>query len=231
MNATSIPHFAPTASVEGAKGQGFEEIENAPGVIEMLEIVRGASPELVTVTGKVALTLRAWFANAAVVVERVMFGFRSTSLIRLLYKSPTYRLPRSFTTTPSGVAKLADSAGPLSPANAKFKFPANVVIIPVVPSTRRITLFPASEINRLPAPFADTRSGEFRVALVAKPPSPVCPGVPVPAIVVMIRGEPVSILRITLLSVSETYRLPFESMSSPVGQLRVASTAGPPSPL
>jgi len=93
MNATSIPHFAPTASVEGAKGQGFDEIENAPGVIEMLEIVRGASPELVTVTGKVALAFIGWFANAAVVLESVMFGFRSTSLIRLFNKSPTYIFP------------------------------------------------------------------------------------------------------------------------------------------
>ncbi len=44
------------------------------------------------------------------------------------------------------------------------------------------------------------------------------------------RGVPVSILRITLLSVSATYKLPFASMSSPSGQSKVALTAGPPSP-
>src|SRR5580704_7409284 len=231
MNAISIPHFAPTARVEGAKGQAFDEIENAPGVIATPEIVSGASPELVTVIGRVALTFKAWFANAAVVLESVILGLSSTSLIRLLNKSPTYMLPRLSTTTPSGVAKLADNAGPPSPANAKFPFPANVVIIPVAPSTRRITLFPVSEIKRFPAPFADTLTGPFRVAFVAKPPSPVCAAVPVPAIVVIIRGVPVSILRITLLSVSATYRLPFASMSSPAGQFRVESTAGPPSPV
>jgi hypothetical protein len=59
----------------------------------MSEIASGASPELVNVTGKVALTLIGWFANAAVVLERAMFGFRRTFLIRLLNTSPTYMLP------------------------------------------------------------------------------------------------------------------------------------------
>jgi hypothetical protein len=196
----------------------------------MSEIATGASPEFVKVTGKVALALIGWFANDAVVLERAMFGVRSTFLIRLLYKSPTYMSPWGVATTPTGVAKLAKSAGPPSPANAKFPFPANAVMIWLVPSTRRITLFPESEIKKLPAPFTDTRSGERKVALVAGPPLPLNPAAPVPAIVVIMRGVPVSILRITLLSVSATYRLPLESMSRPSGQSKVALTAGPPSP-
>src|SRR5271156_3922982 len=196
-NATSITQLAPTASVAGATGQGFADVasENtlAP-VSKILEILRGASPEFVTVTGRVELALIGWFAKPAVLLERVMSALSITFLIRLLNKSPTYMLPRLSTTIPSGLAKLADRAGPPSPANAKVPFPANVVIIPVVPSTRRITLFPKSEMKMLPAPFADTLTGEFRVALVAKPPSPVCPAAPVPERVVMIRGEPVSIL-------------------------------------
>src|SRR5271167_3717684 len=154
-------HPAPTGSVAGAAGQGFAPSENAPGVIAMSEIASGASPEFVNVTGKVALALMGWFANAAVEVERVTFGLRSTSLIRLLNESPTYMLPRLSTTTPVGVAKLADNAGPPSPPNPKFPFPANVVMIWVVPSTRLITLLLVSEINKFPAPFKDTLSGPF----------------------------------------------------------------------
>jgi hypothetical protein len=73
-----------------------------------------------------------------------MLGLSSTFLIRLLFTSPTYILPAGSTTTPTGVAKLAESAGPPSPANAKTPFPANAVIILLAPSTRRITLFPES---------------------------------------------------------------------------------------
>jgi len=52
---------------------GFADVasENAPAVIAMSEIASGASPELVNVTGKVALTLIGWFANAAVVLEEL----------------------------------------------------------------------------------------------------------------------------------------------------------------
>jgi hypothetical protein len=196
----------------------------------MSEIASGASPEFVNVTGNVALTLMGWFANAAVVLERATFGVSRTFLIRLLNTSPTYILPSGVTTTPTGVAKLAESAGPLSPANPKAPLPANAVMILLVPSTRRIRLFPESEIKKLPAPFTDTRSGLFNNALVAAPLSPLFPAAPVPAIVVIIRGAPVSILRITLLSVSATYKLPFASMSRPSGQSKVALTAGPPSP-
>src|SRR5271170_1938324 len=223
-------HPAPTARVAGTAGQGFAPSENAPGVIAMSEIASGASPEFVNVTGKVALALMGWFANAAVEVERVTFGFSSTFLIRLLNTSPTYILPSGVTTTPTGVAKLAASAGPPSPENPNVPLPANAVIILLAPSTRRIRLLPESEIKKLPAPFSETRSGEFRVALVATPPSPVFPAAPVPAIVVIMRGVPVSILRITLLSVSATYRLPAASMSRPSGQSKLALTAGPPSP-
>jgi hypothetical protein len=125
----------------------------------ILEIVRGASPEFVIVTGRVELALIGWFAKPAVLLERATFGFRSTFLIRLLNTSPTYILPRLSTTTPTGVAKLADNAGPPSPLNPNFPFPANVVIIPVVPSTRRIRSLFVSEIKIFPAPFMDILSG------------------------------------------------------------------------
>jgi hypothetical protein len=60
VNATSITHCAPTASVAGATGQGFAEVvsENTVAPVSAIfEIVSGASPELVTVTGNVAVVL------------------------------------------------------------------------------------------------------------------------------------------------------------------------------
>ncbi len=122
-NATCNVHEPPIASVVGAAGQGFVASENAPVVIAMSEIASGASPELVSVTGKVALALIGWFENAAVAVESVTFGFSSTFLTRLLYKSPTYILPSAVTVTPTGVAMLAASAGPPSPENPKRAAP------------------------------------------------------------------------------------------------------------
>src|SRR5580692_62961 len=94
MNPTSITHCAPIASVAGAAGHGVADAasENAPAVIAMSEIAIGASPGLVNVTGKVAVALIGWFANAAVVLERAMFGLRRTFRIRLLNTSPTYML-------------------------------------------------------------------------------------------------------------------------------------------
>jgi hypothetical protein len=45
---------------------------------------------------------------------------------------------------PVGSLSEAEVAGPPSPENAWFPFPATVVIIPVPASTRRIRLFPVS---------------------------------------------------------------------------------------
>jgi len=59
VNPIAITHCAPTANVAGAAGHGVGDVasENAAPVIAMSEIAIGASPELVNVTGKVALTL------------------------------------------------------------------------------------------------------------------------------------------------------------------------------
>src|ERR1700733_4822540 len=127
MNPISITHCAPIASVAGAAGHGFADVasENAPVVIAISEIASGASPELVNVTDRVALALIAWLANAAVVLERAVFGVSKTVLLRLLNTPPKYRFPSGVTTTPTGVAKLPSGAWPLSPANAKSPVPAN----------------------------------------------------------------------------------------------------------
>jgi hypothetical protein len=43
--------------VAGATGHGLAESEKAPSLTEILEIVSGASPEFVIVSGKVAVAL------------------------------------------------------------------------------------------------------------------------------------------------------------------------------
>src|SRR5580704_1969734 len=104
--------------------------------------------------------------------DAVAPGVSVTLRTRLLKMSPTYKSPELVTTTPVGLAKLADSAGPPSPANANLPLPANVSMIPVAAFTRRITWLPESEMKRFPAAFTDTRSAYAIVADVAGPPSP-----------------------------------------------------------
>src|SRR5271167_4249658 len=80
-NATCSTQLAPTARVAG---QGFAAIVKVPALIEMLEIVSGASPLFVRVSGRVAVALIGRFPNAKGLLEKLTAGFRSTSLIRLL---------------------------------------------------------------------------------------------------------------------------------------------------
>src|ERR1700687_1916130 len=89
-------------------------------------------------------------------------------------------------------------------------------------------------MNRLPDAFSatpDTRLGiaRLKLALVAGPPSPLKPGVPLPATAVMI---PVvaSTRQIRLASVSAMDKLPEVSSPTTVGQYNLASVAGPPPP-
>ena len=89
-NATCSTQLAPTARVVG---QGFAAMVKVPALIEMFEIVSGASPLFVRVTGRVAVALIGRFPNAKGLLEKLTAGFRSTSLIRLLNKSPTNMSP------------------------------------------------------------------------------------------------------------------------------------------
>ncbi len=85
-------------------------------------------------------------------------------------------------------------ANPPSPENAAVPFPAMVVMIP--PKTFRMRLLKVSARYRLPAASTATPPGSLRVALVAGPPSPENPTLPLPATVVMI---PPDIFRMRLL--------------------------------
>src|SRR5438270_151208 len=75
-----------------------------------------------------------------------------------------------------GEGGVALAAGPPSPdgaaAQAVVIVPANVEMLPVLWSTRRIALSPLSAISTLPDPSTATPAGLLSVALVAAPPSP-----------------------------------------------------------
>ena len=63
---------------------------------------------------------------------------------------------------------------------------ATVVMIPLMPSTRRMTLFPRSAIYKLPLESTARPAGEFRLADVAGPLSPANAAVPFPATVLSV---------------------------------------------
>src|SRR5690242_20704856 len=79
----------------------------------------------------------------------------------------------------------------------------------------------------IPAESKVTPNGRLIWALVAAPPSPAKPPVPVPTTVVMI---PPATFRMRLLLVSTTYRFPAESTPTDPGELRDALVAAPLSP-
>jgi len=154
-----------------------------------------------------------------------MFGFRRTFLIRLLNTSlHTCCLEGHDDST--GVAKLAESAGPSSPANAKLPFPANAVMIccsihppnPVVPRVRNKKI--ARSIHR--HSVGSIQHGARRWAVVATVSSNSSP-----AIVVIMRGEPVSILRLHCYLCPRRTGCRSSRCLSRAGNLKFALTAGP----
>ncbi len=80
-------------------------------------------------------------------------------------------------------AREAFRAGPPSPEEARFPLPATVVMMP--PDTLRMRKLPESEMKRLPAESTASPVGLLSEALVAGPPSPENPPMPLPATVVI----------------------------------------------
>jgi hypothetical protein len=70
-------------------------------------------------------------------------------------------------------------------------------------------------------------AGRESDALVAGPPLPANPSLPLPATVVIV---PPDTFRIRLLKESAMYRFPAESTATPIGVNNDALVAGPPSP-
>src|SRR6185369_15582372 len=125
---------------------------------------------------------------------------------------------------------IALVAGPPSPNGPLPTRPAKVVIVPCA-DTRLTVPVAKSAMYILPLRSASTADGTERAALVAGPPSPENPLVPLPATVVII---PPDTLRTRWLPASGIYRLPAESRARFCGAGPVlvsdAAVAGPPSP-
>src|ERR1035438_437679 len=126
--------------------------------------------------------------------------------LRIRRESAMKRSPGESSINFQGKPNSALVAGPASPLNPSVPFPATVVMIPS--ETLRTRRLPVSAMNKLPAESTATPQGLLNSALVAGPPSPVKPDVPFPATVLI---TPFETLRMRLLKVSATYRLPIES--------------------
>ena len=94
-------------------------------------------------------------------------------------------LPPPSTATPVGNLNAALVAGPPSPLKPAMPMPASVVMTPEVTFTRRMRWLDLSAMSTLPHPSATAPYGDLKPALVAGPPSPLKPPVPVPASVVI----------------------------------------------
>ena len=110
----------------------------------------------------------------------VMIPEGSTLRMRWLARSAMKKLPLPSTATPLGKAKPALVAGAPSPLKPEMPLPATVVMMPEV-STLRMRLLFRSAMKRLPAPSTATPVGKAKLALVAGPPSPLNPEMPMPA--------------------------------------------------
>src|SRR5271154_916524 len=97
-----------------------------------------------------------------------------------------YKLPDESTATPNGAINIAFVADPPSPEYPEVPpVPATVEMMPWG-VTFRTTALLESAMYRLPEESTARPAGWFTCALVAAPPSPENPGIPVPAKVVMI---------------------------------------------
>ena len=138
------------------------------------------------------------------------------------------RLPAPSTARPPGEARRASAAGPPSPLKPYSPVPAIVVRVPEE-STRRIRLFRLSAMKRLPAPSTTTPSGRCNCTATAGPWSPLKPGSPVPATVVMVPER--STRRMRWFPESAMKMFPVVSTATPAGLCSCAARAGPWSPL
>ena len=154
----------------------------------------------------------------------------SMARIRLLLVSAMNTSPAALTATPAGRASREAMAAPPSPAKPKVPSPATVLIVPVPPSTFRMRWLPVSAMKMFPAPSTVTPLGPLRSAAEAGPPSPAKPLTPVPTTVV-ITPLAESTRRSRAFCQSTMKTLPALSSATPLGPLRAALSAGPPSPL
>ena len=110
----------------------------------------------------------------------------STRRTRFVPRSAMKRSPSGDAAIPHGVWSAAPTAGLPSPKEAARPTPATVAMLPVSEEILRTTCASASAIRRSPFGATQRPRGARSRALVARPPSPVDPGSPVPATTVTI---------------------------------------------
>ena len=150
----------------------------------------------------------------------VITPFAFTRRMQLLPVSAMKTLPAPSTATPCGFHNAALVAGPPSPLKPRVLLPANVVMIPVTASTRRMR-FPVA-MNRLPPPSTATPNGKIKAALVPGPPSPLKPRTPFPATIAMSPVEAFS-SHTRWSSVAAINMLPRLSTATPLGAFRLVA--------
>ena len=156
-------------------------------------------------------------------------GVRSLNVFRMRWftESAMKISPSGSTVRLVGSCSCALVAGPPSPLKPDVPIPATVEMNPLR-STIRTRALRRSAIKRLPALSNAMPVGFCSCALVARPPSPLNPGVPVPATVVM--TPLVFTIRTRALRRSAIKRLPALSNAIPVGFCSCALVAWPSSP-
>ena len=158
----------------------------------------------------------------------------TSSRMRMLIKSAMTTRPHADdAATPEGRFSVALVAKPQSPLKPPFPIPiaplpAIVLMTPEPADTTRMRLFPKSAMSTLPAPSMSRPRGT-RLALVAGPPSPLKPSIPLPANVVMMPVAAATRRMRLLPSPMSTFPLP--SNTTPPHGDTLALVAGPPSPL
>ena len=175
-----------------------------------------------------AVTVAAGVGNAVRV--SLALGIRVRRRTRSFSESAIYTMPAVSTATPRGPPSIASVPAPPSPLKPCSPLPATVIMMPVLAVHSRIRLLLSSAMYTLPTASVVTPHGLWSAALTPTPPSPLKPGTPLPAIVVMI---PVLFVhrRTRLLPKSAMYALPTASTATPFGVRSFALVAAPPSPL
>ncbi len=160
----------------------------------------------------------------------LMIPLGETLRMRPLLESAMKTFPLASTAMSSGPANAAFVAGPPSPNQQQpCPLPAIVVINPSTP-TFRMRKLEASMRYRFPAASTATLVGSFNCAVVAGPPSPENPPLPLPPPPATVWMIPSGETRRTRSRSSEINRLPMPSTAKPNAFGICALVAGPPSP-
>ncbi len=142
---------------------------------------------------------------------------RVSPKVRAEWQARVDRLNKSGLAVGDGVPDLYARiavAGPPSPEEPPVPLPATVVRMPLV-DTLRMRLLELSAMKRLPALFTATLEEKKSEPLVAGPPSPEKPAVPLPATVETVPSRPTLMTR----KRSTMKRLPRPSTATSCGEL------------